>query len=351
MIPRPHCLTPVFLALAIPIVSAAHGQTPAVPPKIAAISEKSANRPITKFPAKIPAEGPLTLQIEVLLDRANFSPGIIDAAWGRNAAKAMAFFTFPDDAARLNGESPPPVTTIDKGTYERLRQSAGPDPILTRYTLSAQDVAGPFVNIPALVYDQAKLKCLCYGSAVEALAERFHTSPVLLSRLNPGVKMNALRTGIQLLVPKVRDPTAASPTDTAIVSRVIISKSGFWLHAVDAAGQIIYHFPSTLGAGYDPSPTGDFRVSYISRDPAFHYQPKLFAEVPDDKPEAHLPPGPNSPVGVVWIGLSKPHYGIHGTSSPQTIGYAASHGCVRLTNWDALKLSDLLEPGIPVQFK
>jgi lipoprotein-anchoring transpeptidase ErfK/SrfK len=163
--------------------------------------------------------------------------------------------------------------------------------------------------------------------------------------------MTSLRAGTTLLVPKIRDPFAASPTDTAINARVIISKTGFWLHAVDAAGKIIYHFPSTLGAGYDPSPTGDFRVSYVSRDPAFHYQPKLFAEVPDDQPEARLPAGPNSPVGVVWIGLSKPHYGIHGTSSPQTIGYANSHGCVRLTNWDALKLSDLVEPGVPVQFK
>jgi lipoprotein-anchoring transpeptidase ErfK/SrfK len=349
MTPRPHRILAALLCLS---ASVAQGQsTNAAKPKVAAISEKATNLQITKFPARIPAEGPLTLQIEVLLDRANYSPGIIDGAWGRNAAKAMAFFTAPDDNARLNGETPAPVTTIDKATYERLLKAAGPGAILTRYTLESHDVAGPFADIPALVYDQAKLKCLCYGSAVEALAEKFHTSPVLLARLNPSVKMTSLRAGTTLLVPKIRDPFAASPTDTAIIARVIISKTGFWLHAVDAAGKIIYHFPSTLGAGYDPSPTGDFRVSYVSRDPAFHYQPKLFAEVPDDQPEARLPAGPNSPVGVVWIGLSKPHYGIHGTSSPQTIGYANSHGCVRLTNWDALKLSDLVEPGVPVQFK
>jgi lipoprotein-anchoring transpeptidase ErfK/SrfK len=165
------------------------------------------------------------------------------------------------------------------------------------------------------------------------------------------VNFTRLKPGVVITVPNVELDGAALPQDTAIIARVIISKKGYWLHAVDAAGKIIYHFPSTLGAGYDPSPTGDFKVSYVSRDPAFHYQPKLFAEVPDDEPEARLPSGPNSPVGRVWMSLSKPHYGIHGTSSPQTIGYANSHGCVRLTNWDALRLSDLVEPGTPVQFK
>jgi hypothetical protein len=138
---------------------------------------------------------------------------------------------------------------------------------------------------------------------------------------------------------------------TGQVAKLVISRKGFWTHAVDASGKILYHFPSTLGAGYDPSPTGDFKVTNIAWNPTFHYQPTLFAEVSDKKPEAHLPKGPNSPVGVVWMALSKPHYGIHGTSAPETIGYANSHGCVRLTNWDATELGRLVSKGTPVLFQ
>jgi lipoprotein-anchoring transpeptidase ErfK/SrfK len=183
------------------------------------------------------------------------------------------------------------------------------------------------------------------------LSERFHSSKKLIAALNPRVNFDKLIEGTLITVPNVEYGNTALPQDTAIIARVIISKKHFWTHAVDSEGKIIYHFPSTLGAGYDPSPTGDYRVTWVSRDPSFKYQPKLFAEVPDTDPEAKLPAGPNSPVGVVWMSLSKPHYGIHGTSSPETIGYANSHGCVRLTNWDALRLSDLVDIGTPVQFK
>jgi lipoprotein-anchoring transpeptidase ErfK/SrfK len=218
------------------------------------------------------------------------------------------------------------------------------------------------VTIPDNVYEQAKLDCLCYASAAEAVAEKFHTSQKLILQLNPGATLGNLTAGTVLLVPNVDVETVPStPTSVASdsstggvtgqVAKLVISKKGFWTHAVDAAGKILYHFPSTLGAGYDPSPTGDFKVTNIAWNPAFHYQPTLFAEVSDKKPEAHLPKGPNSPVGVVWMALSKPHYGIHGTSAPETIGYANSHGCVRLTNWDAIELGRLVSRGTPVVFQ
>jgi lipoprotein-anchoring transpeptidase ErfK/SrfK len=311
---------------------------------------EAADTALRVFPASIPKSGPTALHIQILLDLAHFSPGIIDGAWGNNAARALAFFTSPDGPERLSGGTPPVASRIDSRTYARLRETAGKKALLTRYRLSAEDLQGPFTDIPSDVYDQAKLECLCYASPAEAVAEKFHTSRALLEQLNRKVDFDKLKPGVELLVPNVMSENVASSMDTVLVSKLIISKTGFWTHAVDASGRILAHYPSTLGAGYDPSPTGKFRVTYVSRDPAFHYQPKLFAEVPDDRPEARLPPGPNSPVGRVWMSLSKPHYGIHGTSSPETIGYAASHGCVRLTNWDALQLSDFIEPGTPVEF-
>lgn len=316
-----------------------------------AITAKSTDVAITRFPARIPAQGPVALQIQILLDRANFSPGIVDGAWGSNAAKALAYFTDSESSTAGASSDRKSQSTIDRPTYARLRAAAGPEAALKSYTLTAEDVKGPFVQIPNSVYEQARLRCLCYSSAVEAIAEKFHTAKKLLAQLNPKVKLDDLKAGMVLVVPGVDNERRASAADTIPIARLIVSRSGFWTQAVDASGRVLFHFPSTLGAGYDPSPAGDFKVVSVAYNPSFHYQPKLFAEVPDSKPEARLPPGPNSPVGVVWIGLSKPHYGIHGTSSPETIGYANSHGCVRLTNWDAEQLSDLVESGTPVEFR
>jgi lipoprotein-anchoring transpeptidase ErfK/SrfK len=346
----------VVAILLVPHVSDAQTRPPQKPAAKAAASataltSRNVEATPTRFPLPIPQKGPLALQLQILLDRAGFSPGIIDGAWGLNAAKAMTFFAKPEDTERLTGDSPPAVAALDRATYERLRRAARSKPMLRAYVVTAADLAGPFTEIPKSVYRQAELRCLCYSNPVEALSERFHTSAKLIAELNPRIDIDRLKAGTKILLPNVEIDGAALPQDTAIVARLIISKKGFWTHAVDANGTIIYHFPSTLGAGYDPSPSGDFKVTYVSRDPAYHYQPKLFSEVPDNEPEARLPAGPNSPVGVVWMSLSKPHYGIHGTPAPETIGYANSHGCVRLTNWDALRLSDLVEGGTPVQFR
>lgn len=192
---------------------------------------------------------------------------------------------------------------------------------MTHYTVTAEDLQGPFVQIPERVYDQAKLPCMCYSTPAEAIAERFHTSEKVLAQLNPRVQMASLRTGARLMVPNVTEDDGTpprSPADTSRssdsaaqragfsrdtaarqasgdIARLIVSRTGFWLHAVDASGKVLYHFPSTLGAGYDPSPTGDYRITNIAQDPTFHYQPKLFAEVSDDKPEARLPKVPTRP--------------------------------------------------------
>jgi len=305
------------------------------------INEKSVDATLTKFPAPIPARGSTTLRLQILLDRANFSPGIIDGSWGKNAAKALSWFR------AANGMDSSARTSIDQATYDKLVAAAQSAPLLTNYQLTADDMQGPFVQIPNSVYDQAKLECLCFTSPAEEMAEKFHTNQQMLKQLNPKVNLNSMAVGTSLQVPNVAE--GSSPPSG--VAKLVISKKGFWTHALDASGNVIAHFPSTLGAGYDPSPTGDFHVTGIATDPTFNYQPSLMAEVPDSRPTAKLKPGPNSPVGTVWMALSKPHYGIHGTPAPETIGYANSHGCVRLTNWDAERLASVVKAGTPVQFQ
>ncbi|MFN2604242.1 MAG: L,D-transpeptidase [Gemmatimonadaceae bacterium] len=336
------------------------------------INGKSTTATLTKFPSKIPARGAEALQLEVLLDRAGFSPGIIDGTWGVNASKALTWFRVANgmdstgsrgDSATTTDSTPAKTkmkataakkstvstATIDQATYQKLAAAGQSTPLITTYQVTGEDVKGPFIQIPNNVYQKAKLDCLCYSSPAEELAEKFHTSEQMLKQLNPGVDLKSVTAGTAIQVPNVGEN--ATTTSTGSVAKLVISTKGYWTHAVDASGNIIAHFPSTLGAGYDPSPTGDFHVTGISHNPSFNYQPALMAEVPDTKPTAKLKPGPNSPVGVVWVQLSKPHYGIHGTSSPETIGYANSHGCVRLTNWDAQKLSSMVKAGTPVQFE
>jgi lipoprotein-anchoring transpeptidase ErfK/SrfK len=311
------------------------------------ISSKSALAIPKKFPLRIPNRGPVPLQLQIMLDRAGFSPGIIDGTWGKNAASALKYFR------AANGMDSAATRTVDKATYDKLAAGA-PNPLIKTYQVTADDMEGPFLPIPEDVYAQAKLKCLCYSSPAEELAEQFHTSEAMLKQLNPKVDLKSIAAGTSLQVPNVEvpvfDPMTRDTTGQG-AAKIVISKKEFHTQLLDGSGKIVAHFPSTLGAGYDPSPTGGFRVTHIAREPGFNYQPALFAEVPDTKPKAKLPPGPNSPVGVVWMALSKPHYGIHGTSSPETIGYANSHGCVRLTNWDADRLASLIRAGTPVEFQ
>jgi lipoprotein-anchoring transpeptidase ErfK/SrfK len=204
----------------------------------------------------------------------------------------------------------------------------------------------PVAILPKSVYEQAELRCLCYQSVSEMLAERFHSSIEIMRKLNPGVGFAALKPGDRIWVPSI--DSTAKPAKA--IARIQVSKKGNYVHALAADGSILYHFPSTLGSKYDPSPNGKFRVTGIAWNPTFRYDPTLFSDVSDRKPGAKLPPGPNSPVGKVWIALSKEHVGIHGTPNPETIGFASSHGCVRLTNWDATRLGQSTRTGTPVEF-
>jgi len=292
-------------------------------------------------PIKGDMSGPSVLKTQVYLDRLHFSVGALDGRWGRNSAIALWWYQ------RSRGISAADPGALDEATFRSLASAAGGVPALKEYTLTEDDLKGPFVSVPEEMYDKAELDCLCYESLQEKLAEKFHTSMEFMDQLNADVKFSDLKAGDRLWVPNVREWMTQDQPD---IARVVVSIRGNTFNAFDAQGNLIFHSPTTLGNKYDPSPNETVEVKKIVHDPHFHYQPKLFAEVPDDEPEANLNPGPNSPVGVVWVALSKPHFGVHGTSDPDSIGYASSHGCVRLTNWDANEVARRLQPGVKIEF-
>jgi lipoprotein-anchoring transpeptidase ErfK/SrfK len=300
---------------------------------------------VTRWPMHLPLRedvaGPSVLRTQILLDRALFSPGLIDGRWGTNTEKAIYWLQ--------RREGIPATGELDQRTFERLVELSGsPQQLVRQHRLTEEDVEGPFVSIPKDIYDHAKLECSCYESLAEKLGERFHASPDLLRQLNPDAELNQLAAGTVLNVPNVREEHAGY---NLVPAKLVVSDRGRYVHAVDENDRILFHFPATLGSRYDPSPSGDFRVTRIAPDPWWHYQPEILAHVDSNKPDARIPPGPNNAVGVVWMALNVPHYGIHGTSSPETIGYASSAGCVRLTNWDATFLSRRIDEGIAVEFR
>jgi lipoprotein-anchoring transpeptidase ErfK/SrfK len=305
------------------------------------ISVEHINRWPMHLPLRDDVVGPSVLRTQILLDRALFSPGVIDGRWGTNTEKAIYWFQ--------RREGLPATGELNEATFERLVEIAGnPQQLAREHRLTEDDVEGPFVSIPDDIYEHAELDCSCYESLAEKLGERFHASPDLLRQLNPGVELNELAAGMVINVPNVREEHAAY---SQVPAKLVVSDRGRYVHAVDENDRILFHFPATLGSRYDPSPTGEFRVTRIAPDPWWHYQPEILAHVDSNKPDARIPPGPNNAVGVVWMALNVPHYGIHGTSSPETIGYASSAGCVRLTNWDAHFLSRRIDEGTPVQFR
>jgi lipoprotein-anchoring transpeptidase ErfK/SrfK len=234
---------------------------------------------------------------------------------------------------------------VTAAVYDRLREVAHDRPALVEYRLTRQDLRGPLRKIPPTYPGKAKLDCLCYESVAERVAERFHTTPGILRELNPGIAIDSAAVGTALTVPNVWRMPAKAPT------RLVIDKQGGTLRGYGEDGAMLFSLRASVGSAQTPSPSGLLRVLSITRNPWYQYNPRVLAGDASVKGRtADLPPGPNSPVGLVWIQLSKAHIGIHGTPEPARVGSGQSHGCVRLTNWDALFLASALAPGVEVEF-
>lgn len=319
------------------------------------------------------------MQAQVVLDRLGFTPGVVDGKAGLSTANAISGF---QEAYGL------PITgKLDEATKQALTPWNN-IPATRVVTIPADFAAGPFTRLPDDAAEQARLPALGYESLDEKLAERFHTTVETLRELNPDAApgptlsagarsatpappasapqpspgradQSAFSAGQQIRVPNigadaigegaVKDPAwrqtlvmlgvrATQPQ----AAKIVVSKSKGTLKVYDAADKLIGLYTATMGSRHDPLPLGEWKITGVDHNPPFHYNPKLLWDVPDSREKQLLPPGPNGPVGVAWIALSKKHYGIHGTPEPQTIGRAQSHGCVRLTNWDIARLAQMV---------
>ena len=315
------------VALAISLTVAAARDKPVFSP----IDPEAVNRAGTTDVVGPEYAGPAALRAQILLARAHFSPAEMDARYGNNLRAALYGF----QASRKL----PLTGIVDAATWQALNTDT--QPALIPHTITDADVKGPFVQIPSKLDEQADLECTCYRNAEEEMGERFHIAPALLASLNPGKDIT--KPGEQILVPNL--PADFHPP---MAAAVVVSRSNSAVTAFNSDGSIIAQYPATMGSEHDPLPIGMWQIKTVRHDPWFYYDPKLFWNANPNDARAKVPPGPNNPVGVVWMGLTKPHYGIHGTPAPNKIGHAESHGCIRLTNWDALELSTMAHKGTTV---
>ena len=279
---------------------------------------------------------PAIVKLQVLLDRAGFSPGEIDGKLGENALKALRAFA---EAKGLAFDGRKPTAEI----WNALTAGSS-DPIIADYSITDKDVKGPFLQkLPTKMEDMQGLKSLDYTSPREAIAEKFHMSEALLEALNPGKKFD--QAGQMISVMNV----STSETRPA-AARVEVDKTRQTVKAFGNSGELLAFFPATVGSKEKPTPSGTLKVTSIDANPHYKYNPDYKFKDVKSKRAFTINPGPNNPVGTEWIALSSEGYGIHGTANPSKISKTESHGCVRLTNWDADRLAKMVKKGMEVAF-
>lgn len=276
---------------------------------------------------------PAYARAQVMLNHAHASPGVIDATTGKNFLKAISAYQ------QMHGMA---VTgALDQQTWDHLLKTQ-PRAAFETYSITAEDLKGPYVkSIPRNYALQAKMGGLHYTRVSEMLGEKFHTDESFLRLINPTAKFN--KVGEQIIVPRLRHDL---PSD---VKLIVAHKSARQLYLFNQNNQMIGAYPATIGSASTPSPKGTHRIVKVAKNPVYGYSPKNFVQGNNTKPLV-LPPGPNGPVGNIWIALSKPTFGIHGTPNPSLISKTASHGCIRLTNWDANALGQKVSDGVVVKF-
>jgi lipoprotein-anchoring transpeptidase ErfK/SrfK len=296
------------------------------------VNKAGFGRDVRKASAKL---DPTIVKAQVLLSRKGISPGVIDGRDGENYRKAISQFRRQERLGDGDG--------LDAPTWNALGGDQTGD-ILTDYRITAKDTGYRYTKrIPRDYARQARLARLSYKNAPEMFAEHFHMSEGLLKQLNP--RATYQKGGTWLTVVQT-----ARSADRGIAQRIEAIKRTGMLVVYGTEDKILASYPATIGSGDTPSPTGDFEIDRIAMNPTYHYDPAKNFQQGKNRERLVLAKGPNNPVGTVWIGLSKPTFGIHGTPEPSQVSKTSSHGCVRLTNWDAEELADMVKPGVVVRF-
>ena len=272
----------------------------------------------------------MTIKMQALLDWNHASPGAIDGGWGMNSKKALINFQ------TMKGL--PATGKMDQKTWDALNKNIPANkPVLVTYTITEDDVNTNFATTPAGSEAKSKMKGLYYQDIKEMFGERFHMDVRYLDKLN---KNKQYKAGETITVLNTRAPLKQR------INRVVANKADKTLYAYND-DKLVATYPTTIGSDATPSPQGSFKIINKVKMPWY----KATVGNGADKKIHMLPPGPNSPVGVVWMGLSKPSYGIHGSPKPEGISRQASAGCVRLTNWDVLEVYANIENGATVELK